>query len=104
MANLKELKNRISSVKSTQKITSAMKMVAASRLKRAQEAAENARPYAERMNLMVNSILANYGSVGGAPSLCTGNGCGSSDLLLVITSDRGLCGGFNSNVGRAVKD
>ena len=100
MANLKELKNRISSVKSTQKITSAMKMVAASRLKRAQEAAEAARPYAERMERMMASVMSNIGSTGGASKLLAGTGSEETHLIVVVTSDRGLCGGFNSSISR----
>jgi F-type H+-transporting ATPase subunit gamma len=100
MANLKELKTRISSVKSTQKITSAMKMVAASRLKRAQEAAEAARPYAERMERMMASILNNPGSLEGAGALLSGTGSDDTHLIVVVTSDRGLCGGFNSSISR----
>jgi F-type H+-transporting ATPase subunit gamma len=100
MANLKELKNRISSVKSTQKITSAMKMVAASRLKRAQEAAEAARPYAERMERMMASVMSNIGSTEGASKLLAGTGSEDTHLIVVVTSDRGLCGGFNSSISR----
>ncbi len=104
MANLKELKTRIASVKSTQKITSAMKMVAASRLKRAQEAAEAARPYAERMERMIGSILGNMGSTEGAPKLLAGTGDDAIQLIVVVTSDRGLCGGFNANIVREVRN
>ena len=100
MANLKELKNRISSVKSTQKITSAMKMVAASRLKRAQEAAEAARPYSERMERMMASILGNPGALESAGALLSGTGSDDTHLIVVVTSDRGLCGGFNSSISR----
>lgn len=100
MANLKELKNRISSVKSTQKITSAMKMVAASRLKRAQEAAQAARPYAERMGRMMASILGNPGALVGGSKLLSGTGSDAVHLIVVVTSDRGLCGGFNSSISR----
>ncbi len=103
MANLKELKTRISSVKSTQKITSAMKMVAASRLRRAQEAAEAARPYAERMERMMASILDNMGSMESAPKLLGGTGSDAIHLLVAVTSDRGLCGGFNSTIVREVR-
>ena len=103
MANLKELKNRITSVSSTQKITSAMKMVAASRLKRAQEAVENARPYAERMGRMIESITRGFGPLNGAPPLLVGTSSESQHLLLVVTSDRGLCGGFNTNITRVVR-
>ena len=101
MSNLKELKNRITSVKSTQKITSAMKMVAASRLKRAQEAAEAARPYAERMGRMMASVLGNPGAVVGGSKLLGGTGSDGVHLIVVVTSDRGLCGGFNSSISRA---
>jgi F-type H+-transporting ATPase subunit gamma len=104
MANLKELKTRISSVKSTQKITSAMKMVAASRLRRAQEAAEAARPYAERMERMIASVLENLGSTEGAPKLLAGTGSDEVHLLVAVTSDRGLCGGFNANIAREVRN
>ena len=104
MANLKELKTRIASVKSTQKITSAMKMVAASRLRRAQEAAEAARPYAERMERMISSILGNMGSTDGAPKLLAGTGDDTTQLIIVVTSDRGLCGGFNANIVREVRN
>ena len=100
MSNLKELKNRITSVRSTQKITSAMKMVAASRLKRAQEAAESARPYAERMGRMMTSVLENPGLIIGANKLLSGTGSQDVHLIVVVTSDRGLCGGFNSNIAR----
>ena len=99
MATLKELKTRISSVKSTQKITSAMKMVAASRLKRAQEAAEAARPYAERME----RILDNPGALEGAGALLGGTGSDDTHLIVVVTSDRGLCGGFNSSISREAR-
>ena len=104
MANLKELKTRISSVKSTQKITSAMKMVAASRLKRAQEAAEAARPHAERMEQMIASVLENTGSTEGASKLLAGTGAEDTHLIVVVTSDRGLCGGFNSNISREARN
>jgi len=103
MANLKELKTRISSVKSTQKITSAMKMVAASRLKRAQEVAEASRPYAERMERMVASLMENQNSVEGAPMLLAHNDASEKYLFVLMTSDRGLCGGFNSNICREVR-
>ena len=104
MANLKELKTRISSVKSTQKITSAMKMVAASRLKRAQEAAEAARPYAERMERMISSILENTGATEGGSKLLAGTGAEETHLIVVVTSDRGLCGGFNSSISREARN
>ena len=104
MANLKELKTRISSVKSTQKITSAMKMVAASRLKRAQEAAESARPYAERIGLIISSVIEYQGSLGEAPRMLVGSKADQNHLLVVVTSDRGLCGGFNSNISREARN
>ncbi|MAF50067.1 MAG: F0F1 ATP synthase subunit gamma [Rhodospirillales bacterium] len=103
MAGLKELKTRISSVKSTQKITSAMKMVAASRLRRAQGAAEAARPYADRMQRMIASILAGTGVGEGAPALLAGSGAEDTHLLVPVTSDRGLCGGFNASIIRETR-
>ncbi len=102
MAGLKELKTRIASVKSTQKITSAMKMVAASRLRRAQEAAEAARPYALRMARMIGSIQSGA-STDGAPALLAGTGKDDVHLLIPVTSDRGLCGGFNASIIRATR-
>jgi F-type H+-transporting ATPase subunit gamma len=103
MANLKDLRIRINSVKSTQKITKAMKMVAASKLRRAQEAAEAARPYAERMERMLKAIAVSVGNGENAPRLLAGNGADQTHLLIVTTSDRGLCGGFNSSIVRAVR-
>ncbi|MGM0562331.1 MAG: F0F1 ATP synthase subunit gamma [Pseudomonadota bacterium] len=99
MASLKELRSRISSVKSTQKITSAMKMVAAAKLRRAQEQVEASRPYADRMARMLGSLA---GSVQGSngPKLLTGTGKDDVHLLIVATADRGLCGGFNSSIVR----
>ena len=102
MANLKDLKGRIASVKKTQKITSAMKMVAAAKLRRAQEGAENARPYAERMFRMVKSIATSVGDTEGAPKMLSGTG-GNRQMLVVCTSDRGLCGGFNGSIIREVR-
>lgn len=102
MPNLKDLKVRINSVKSTQKITSAMKMVAAAKLKRAQEAAEAARPYAERMDRMIAALGAKV-SGGDAPKLLTGTGRDDVHLIVVATADRGLCGGFNSSIVRAAR-
>ncbi|MBT5841941.1 MAG: F0F1 ATP synthase subunit gamma [Rhodospirillaceae bacterium] len=102
MAGLKELKTRIASVKSTQKITSAMKMVAASRLRRAQEAAEAARPYAARMARMIGSIVTGA-STDGAPALLAGTGKDDIHLLIPVTSDRGLCGGFNASIIRETR-
>ncbi|NQV57756.1 MAG: F0F1 ATP synthase subunit gamma [Rhodospirillales bacterium] len=103
MSNLKELKTRITSVKSTQKITSAMKMVAASRLRRAQGAAEAARPYAERMERMISSIVSGSAAGEGAPAILAGTGSDNIHLLIPVTSDRGLCGGFNGNIVRATR-
>lgn len=102
MANLKDLKGRISSVKKTQKITSAMKMVAAAKLRRAQEGAEKARPYAERMHRMMTSIAKSVGDTPGAPKMLTGTG-GDKQLYIVCTSDRGLCGGFNGSIVREAR-
>ena len=96
MANLKDLKVRITSVQSTKKITSAMKMVAAAKLRRAQESAEAARPFAERMERMLGSLAASLGGDDGAPELLTGNGKDKTHLLVAFTADRGLCGGFNA--------
>ena len=100
MATLKELRLRIRSVKSTQKITSAMKMVAASRLRRAQEQAEAARPYAARMERMLASLAANLKGQANAPRLLAGTGSEATHLIVVATSDRGLAGGFNSSILR----
>ena len=103
MPSLKDLRTRINSVKSTQKITSAMKMVAAAKLRRAQEQAEAARPYAERMERMLGSVAASLGSIEGAPPLLAGTGRDDVQLLVVATSDRGLCGGFNSSIVREAR-
>ncbi len=103
MASLKDLKNRISSVQSTQKITKAMKMVAASKLRRAQEQAEAARPYSERMERMMRSLTANLVSSDDAPSLMTGTGKDDVHLVIVATGERGLCGAFNSSIVRAAR-
>ena len=100
MPNLKDLKIRINSVKSTQKITSAMKMVAAAKLRRAQEQAEAARPYAERMERVLGSLAASMAGNDGAPPLLAGTGKGQVHLVVVMTSDRGLCGGFNGTIVR----
>ena len=98
MPSLKDLKNRISSVKSTRKITKAMQMVAAAKLRRAQDAAEAARPYAERFNAVVSTLAASVGSSDTAPLLLRGTGSDQVHLLVVMTSERGLCGGFNSSI------
>ena len=103
MASLKDLRNRISSVKSTQKITKAMKMVAASKLKRAQNAAEQARPYAQRMDKVMAALGQSVISQPGSSPLLVGSGSDHSWLVVVATSERGLCGGFNTNIVRAAK-
>jgi F-type H+-transporting ATPase subunit gamma len=103
MATLKDLRVRIRSVKSTQKITSAMKMVAASRLRRAQEQAEAARPYALRMERMLGSLAASIVGSGTAPKLLAGTGKSDVHLLVVATSDRGLAGGFNATILREAR-
>ena len=103
MPNLKDLRIRINSVKSTQKITSAMKMVAAAKLRRAQEAAEAARPYAERMQRMVASLAASVGDVPGAPPLLVGTGRRETRLIVACAGDRGLCGAFNASIVRAAR-
>ncbi|HYL49692.1 MAG TPA: F0F1 ATP synthase subunit gamma, partial [Stellaceae bacterium] len=103
MASLKDLRNRIRSVRSTQKITSAMKMVAASRLRRAQEQALAARPYAERMERMLGSLAGNLRNQPNAPKLLAGTGSDQTHLLLVATSDRGLAGGFNATILREAR-
>jgi len=101
MPSLKDLRNRITSVKATQKITSAMKLVAASKLRRAQEQAEAGRPYAERMARMLSSLA--LGVEGGGPRLMAGTGKDDVHLLLVVTSDRGLCGAFNATIFRETR-
>jgi F-type H+-transporting ATPase subunit gamma len=98
MANLKVLKNRIASVKSTRKITKAMQMVAAAKLRRAQEAAEASRPYTERFNAVMAGLSASVGGSDSAPKLLSGTGSDQVQLLIVMTSERGLCGGFNTNI------
>lgn len=104
MASLKELKNRISSVKNTQKITRAMQMVAAAKLRKAQEAAESARPYAERIRGVISNLASSMGEGGDAPKLLVGNGKQDTVLLVVATADRGLCGGFNTNIVRKARE
>ncbi len=103
MPSLKELRNRIRSVKQTQKITSAMKMVAASKLKRAQEQAEASRPFAEQMSAMLANLAAGVADREGAPPLLAGTGKEDVHLLVVATGDRGLCGGFNSSIARGAR-
>lgn len=102
MPSLKDLKNRIESVKSTRKITKAMQMVAAAKLRRAQEAAEQARPYAERFNAVLAGLAASA-SGGDGPRLLTGTGDDRVHLLVVMTAERGLCGGFNSSIVRMAR-
>ena len=104
MANLKDLRIRIDSVKSTQKITKAMQMVAAAKLRRAQEAAESARPYAARMGAVLANLNASMGEGAGGPTLLVGNGNGQTHLLVVCTAERGLCGGFNSSIARLARE
>ena len=100
MANLKDLKNRINSVKSTRKITKAMQMVAAAKLRRAQDAAENARPFAERMDKVLANLARSTRDSPTAPRLLTGTGKSDVKLFIVATAERGLCGGFNSQIVR----
>jgi F-type H+-transporting ATPase subunit gamma len=103
MPSLKDLKNRIGSVKSTRKITKAMQMVAAAKLRRAQDAAEAARPYAERYNKVLAGLAQSVGGSDTAPRLLAGTGRDQTHLLVVMTSERGLCGGFNSTIVRLVR-
>ena len=103
MASLDDLKKRITSVKSTQKITKAMKMVAAAKLKRAQESAEKGRPYSEKMNNVILNLSNGISDKENAPKLLTGTGNEQIHLCVVLTSDRGLCGGFNSNIIKKAK-
>jgi F-type H+-transporting ATPase subunit gamma len=104
MASLKDLKNRIASVKSTQKITKAMQMVAAAKLRRAQEAAVAARPYAERMTKVLSALGAAYAGRADAPALLGGTGKDQVHLLVVATGERGLAGGFNSSIARLARE
>lgn len=103
MPNLKDLKNRIESVKSTRKITKAMQMVAAAKLRRAQEAAEMARPYAERFNSVMAGLASAAAGSDSAPKLLSGTGDDKVHLLVVMTSERGLCGGFNTNIAKLAR-
>ena len=103
MPNLKDLKNRIASVKSTRKITKAMQMVAAAKLRRAQDAAEAARPYAEKMSAVMGGLARSVGNSDGAPRLLAGTGKSDVHLLVVMTAERGLCGGFNSTIVRKAR-
>ncbi len=104
MASLKDLRNRIASVKATQKITKAMQMVAAAKLRRAQMAAEAARPYAERMERVLGNIASSITPTPESPKLLVGSGKDDTHLLLVCTSERGLCGGFNSSIVRLARE
>ena len=103
MASLDDLKKRIASVKSTQKITKAMKMVAAAKLRRAQESAEKGRPYSEKMNNVILNLSNSISDKENAPKLLSGTGQEKTHLCVVMTSDRGLCGGFNSNIIKKAK-
>ncbi|ASP35589.1 F0F1 ATP synthase subunit gamma [Labrenzia sp. VG12] len=104
MPSLKDLRNRIASVKATQKITKAMQMVAAAKLRRAQEAAEAARPYAERMGAVLANLAVAFEGRDDAPKLMSGTGNDQVHLLLVATAERGLCGGFNTNIAKLARD
>ena len=104
MASLKDLRNRIDSVKSTRKITQAMKMVAASKLRRAQEVAESARPYSEKLSNIMSSLNLSLKDSDISPAMLKGNLDNKIKLMLVVTSDRGLCGAFNSSIVRKVKN
>ncbi|MCW8842237.1 MAG: F0F1 ATP synthase subunit gamma [Rhodobacteraceae bacterium] len=103
MPSLKDLKNRIASVKNTRKITKAMQMVAAAKLRRAQEAAEASRPYTERFNAVLGGLAASVGGSDSAPKLLAGTGSDQTHLLVVMTAERGLCGGFNSNIAKLAR-
>src|SRR6516164_4632583 len=104
MASLKDLRNRIAATKATQKITKAMQMVAASKLRRAQAAAESARPYAARMETVLGNIAASVAGAENAPQLLRGTGSDQKHLLLVCTSERGLCGPFNTAIVRLARE
>ncbi|MEO1346660.1 MAG: F0F1 ATP synthase subunit gamma [Pseudomonadota bacterium] len=103
MPSLKDLKTRIESVKSTRKITKAMQMVAAAKLRRAQESAEMSRPYAERFNHVMGKLAASVGDSESAPKLLSGTGNDQTHLLVVMTAERGLCGGFNGNIAKMAR-
>src|SRR5262245_5199506 len=104
MPSLKDLRNRIASVKATQKITKAMQMVAAAKLRRAQEAALAARPFSQRMDAVLAKLAAAMGNLPGAPQLLTGTGSDGCHLLVVCTAERGLCGAFNASIARLARD
>ncbi|MBB5723136.1 F-type H+-transporting ATPase subunit gamma [Loktanella ponticola] len=103
MPNLKDLKNRIASVKSTRKITKAMQLVAAAKLRRAQDAAEASRPYTERFNAVMAGLASGAAGSPSAPKLLSGTGSDNVHLLVVMTAERGLCGGFNGNIAKLAK-
>ena len=103
MPNLKDLKNRIASVKSTRKITKAMQLVAAAKLRRAQDAAEASRPYTERFNAVMAGLASGAAGSPSAPKLLSGTGSDNVHLLVVMTAERGLCGGFNGNIAKLVR-
>ena len=103
MPSLKDLKNRIESVKSTRKITKAMQMVAAAKLRRAQESAEQSRPYTERFNAVMAGLASSVGGSDAAPKLLAGTGSDQTHLLVVMTAERGLCGGFNSSIAKMAR-
>ena len=103
MASLKDMRTRIASVKATRKITKAMQMVAASKLKRAQDAAQAARPYAEKMANVISGLAGSMAGNPGAPRLLTGTGAETTHLVIVATANRGLCGGFNTNIVRKAR-
>ena len=103
MPSLKDLKIRIESVKSTRKITKAMQMVAAAKLRRAQEAAERARPYSEKMDKVVTNLASSFQGGGSVPKIMSGSGSDQVHLLIVATAERGLCGGFNSSIVRLAR-
>ena len=104
MASLKDLRNRIASVKATRKITKAMQMVAAAKLRRAQEAAVAARPYSERMAVVLANLASSVEGRDGAPALLAGTGKDQTHLLVIATAERGLCGGFNSSIVRLARE
>ena len=104
MPSLKDLRNRITSVKSTQKITKAMKMVAAAKLRKAQESAEKGRAYSEKMNLIINNLKNSITDINSAPKLLAGTGKDEVHLCIVMTADRGLCGGFNTNICKKARE
>ncbi|MEP5760293.1 MAG: F0F1 ATP synthase subunit gamma [Litoreibacter sp.] len=103
MPNLSDLKNRIASVKSTRKITKAMQMVASAKLRRAQDAAQAGRPYAQRFNAVMSGLASSMGSSDSGPKLLTGTGSDQTHLLVVMTAERGLCGGFNSSIAKLTR-